>query len=172
MREELEFLREKIMTASQAELSDEEKAYWTSVFETPSEEDAQKAKTWQIEANAFSFLWTYLSPKIPENQPMNLTSQGISKVVSINSNRNGLTHDNQAGDRPTTEVTTEDWMENYQKGTPQAIFALAEKPYARLQDQLCYTVLTKGKKANELELIERIENTTFYFGSPQPNQIW
>ena len=59
-------------------------------------------------------------------------------------------------------------MTFYKADEPQVIFAIAEQPYIRLADQLRLTVLSKGKKANTDELIERIKNTIFYFAYPNP----
>ena len=60
-------------------------------------------------------------------------------------------------------------MSFYNTKEPQAIFAITEQPYIPLTDQLKFTVLSKGKKANIEELVERIKNTTFYFASPTPS---
>lgn len=123
--------------------------YWSNILE-----DKEQA----TESNAFMCLWECL---VPEEIQIELKN----KLIAINSTRFGNGH------RATTEVTVEDWVSLYNEDVPQAIFALAEQPYLRIADQLRFTVLTKGKKANENELIERIKNTTFYFATPTPNSL-
>ncbi|MCE5318424.1 MAG: hypothetical protein LLG04_13825 [Parachlamydia sp.] len=54
-------------------------------------------------------------------------------------------------------------MAFYREGEPQAIFALVEQPFLRLQDSHRFTVVSKAKKAHLEELIGRLQRTTFYF---------
>lgn len=147
VHEEIEHLKDKI-----EKLEASEKTYWSGVFKEPE---------LSTEANAFMCLWRCIVP-----QDIRLLL--VDKVIGIKSTRIGASHNEESGQRVTTEITIEDWMAFYQPGSPQAVFALAEQPYIRLLDQLRFTALTMGKKATADELVERIKNTTFYFVYPKP----
>ncbi|WP_075883648.1 hypothetical protein [Candidatus Protochlamydia sp. W-9] len=142
---EIEHLKSKL-----EKLEESQRNYWSEVFNDPEQ---------TTEANAFVFLWKCIVPQ----QMQTLLED---KIVGIKSTRIGNSYIEQFGHRATTEITIEDWMTFYKAEEPQAIFALAEQPYIRLADQLKFTVLSKGKKANTDELIKRIKNTTFYFAFP------
>lgn len=145
---EIEHLKSKL-----EKLEKSQRVYWGEVFNDPEQ---------SIEASAFVFLWKCIVP-----QEMQAFLE--DKLVSIKSTRMGNSYNGQQGHRVTTEVTIEDWMSFYQANEPQAVFAIAEQPYIRLADQLRLTLLSKGKKANTDELIERIKNTIFYFAFPNPS---
>lgn len=134
-------------------LEEPQRGYWNEVFSDPEQ---------STEANAFSFLWECL---VPKEQQIELED----KLIRIKSTRVGFSYHGQGGDRATTEVTAEDWLAFYNTEKPQAVFALAEQPFIRLLDQLRFSVISKGKKAGLQELVERINNTTFYFSSPTPS---
>ncbi len=148
IQSEIEHLKPKL-----EKLEESQRIYWSEVFNDPEQ---------STEANAFVFLWKCIVP-----QEMQTFLE--DKLVGIKSTRIGNSYNGQKGHRVTTEVTIEDWMSFYKADEPQVIFAIAEQPYIRLADQLRLTVLSKGKKANTDELIERIKNTIFYFASPNPS---
>lgn len=145
---EIDDLKSKLETVEGAQ-----KDYWNEVFNDPDQ---------LTEANAFTFLWEYLLPK---DRRIDLGE----KLIGIKSTRMGYSYHERSGHRATTEVTIDDWMSYYDIREPQAIFALAEQPYIRLPDQLRMSVISKGKNANLQELIDRINQTTFYFPSPNPS---
>ncbi len=142
---EIEHLKSRL-----EKLEESQRIYWSEVFNDPEQ---------STEANAFIFLWKCIVP-----QEMQTFLE--DKLVCIKSTRIGNSYNGQQGHRATTEVTLEDWMSFYKADEPQAVFAIAEQPYIRLVDQLRLTLLSKGKKANTDELIERIKNTIFYFVFP------
>lgn len=142
--EEMQFIKSKI-----GKLNEVEKSYWSEVFNNPEQSN---------EANAFVFLWKVSAPKDLQD-----------KLIGMNSTMIGASFKEKVGYRVSTDVTTDDWQTYLKEKEPQAIFALAEQPYIRLLDQLRVSVLTKGKKANLEELVDRIARTTFYFASPAPN---
>jgi len=145
IQSEIEHLKSKLEKLDKSQI-----IYWNEVFNDPEQ---------STEANAFVFLWKCLVP-----QEMQTLLE--DKLVCIKSTRIGNSYNEQQGHRVTTEVTIEDF---YKADEPQAVFAVAEQPYIRLADQLRLTVLSKGKKADTDELIERIKNTIFYFASPNPS---
>jgi hypothetical protein len=145
---EIEHLKSKM-----EKLEESKKTYWSEVFNDPDQ---------STEANAFVFLWKCIVP-----QEMQIFLE--DKLVGIKSTRIGNSYNEQQGHRVTTEVTIEDWMSFYKADEPQAVFAVTEQPYIRLADQLRLTLLSKGKKANTDELIERIKNTVFHFASSNPS---
>lgn len=132
----------------------EQQRYWTEVFADPRE---------ATEANAFLMLWN-------NNVSTELREKLAGKVIAIKSTRNGVLSSGQEYHRPTTVETVDDWMPYFEKGTTehQKIFALVEEPYTRLADRLRTSVLTKGGKTSEGELLARIDNTTFFFAVPTP----
>ncbi len=149
VQEEINHIKSKVIS-----LDDSQMAYWTHLFNNPDH---------ATEANAFEFLWKCLAPS-------ELHSLFEKKVIPIKSTRIGNSYKGEEGHRVTTEITIDDWMTFYQADQPQAIFALAEQPYIRLTDQLRVSVVSKVKKATTDELIARIKNTIFYFGTPTPSK--
>lgn len=145
---EKEYLNSKLES-----FENSQKIYWEEVFN-----DLEQA----TEANAFVFLWRCL---VPQEMQVDLES----KLVAVKSTRIGSSYKGKGGHRVTTEVTVEDWMPYYKDGESQSVFAVVEQPYIRLADQLRFTVLSNGKKANADELLERIKNATFYFAAPKPS---
>jgi hypothetical protein len=133
-------------------LDESQRIYWDEVFK-----DSKQA----TEANAFVFLWKCLVP-----QDMQILF--ADKLIGIKSTRIGSSYREQEGHRVTTEVTIEDWMPFYKADEPQTIFAIAEQPFIRLADQLRSGLLSNAKKATRNELIERINQTVFYFVFPSP----
>lgn len=133
-------------------MDESDQNYWNAVFNDPEQ---------STEANAFAFLWKCLVPK--DQQPLL-----ENKLLYIKSTRIGNSYHERSGHRVTTEVTIEDWMPFFKSDRPQNVFAIAEQPYIRLADQLRFTVLSNGKKADLNGLIERINNTTFHFAAPKP----
>lgn len=146
--DELETIKTKITS-----LSEPQKTTWKTLFNDPVN---------QTEAKAFLFIWqTLASPEIQKN--MN------DKLVSIQSSKN-LSSSKQPTARPTTRSTVEDWLDHYQPERPQSIFALVEPPFTRLLDQFQSTVLTNGLKASRQTLLERINNTHFFYAVPETNE--
>lgn len=145
IQSEIEHLKSKV-----AGLDASQSLYWNELFN-----DHEQF----TEANAFLFLWKCIVP-----QEMQILLE--DKVIGIKSTRIGKSYNGAQGHRVTNEVTVEDWMAFYKADEPQSIFAVAEKPYIRLADQLRLSVLSKGKKASKDELKKRISNTIFYFASP------
>lgn len=145
--EERLFLSKKIESFHQ----EKQKIYWQEILAN---------EEYATEANACALLWEYLLPK-------DLKEKLEGKVVFVQSTRLGSSYQEQAGNRTTTDITTDDWNSYYQDGEKQAIFALAEQPYGRLLDQLRASVLTKAKRATLDLVMQRIALTTFYFVQPQ-----
>lgn len=107
-------------------------------------------ETVHTESDALNCLWEACLASRLDRQLLK------KKMSLITATATGTSYNGQAGWRPTVQSTLDLWHERFQKDAAESVFALAEKPYARLIDQLVWTIWTDNRTADAYKLRENI----------------